>query len=206
MQGRLRLPFTWDDVQNRLKGMLPARTPKAPKVAGTGISIRERISNAVHGFLVSMSQSRKLFWFGYIVIAIVTLYFAGVRGLYYSRLGDPSLRFIVDGFHNEFLLYGQFLVAALGYLFALPMDTIPGKGKFKEFFGDILVASSFFFLFKVANAVVYCYDLFQRGTGVGITAADQARLSVALPEILWNGIPFIILMVLVRWLSRKTTP
>lgn len=204
---RFDLPEMWEGVQNRLKGILPTRKPSMSKAPATG-TFGQRTSKAVRTFLVKMSRSRKLFWFGYIVVTMVTVYFAGVRGLFYSRIGEAAIRPDIDAFTNEFLQYGQFIVAVLGYLFALPMDTIPGKGKWKEFLGDALVASSFFVLFKAATVLVYCYDIFSRGAGVGLSADAQRLISLNGPEVLKYGLLFIGILVALRWLiaRNKNTP
>lgn len=182
---------------------LPQRkpaTPKAAKAPGTG----KPLGQHVVGFLTTLAQSRVLFWIGYAVIALATMYVAFVRGLYYSRMGVPGHAVMLDPIMNELTLYGQFIIPFLAYvLFAVPMDTIPGKGKGKELLGDVLVASSFFTLYKAGYAAVFCADIFLRGAGIGINASEQARISSTGGDFIVFGALFIGQILFMRWLMMR---
>ncbi|MDZ4840105.1 MAG: hypothetical protein SGJ04_08875 [Bacteroidota bacterium] len=198
---RLSLPDVRQSIIDQWKKL---RTPKSTGAKSVRtFDLRQSVNNV----FVSLTQSRKLFWTVYVLLALSTLFLAGVRGLYFSRMGVTGLQFVPEQpFLHEIIQYGQFIVGAVGYLFALPMDTIPGKGKAKEFLGDLLVAASFFFLFKVGSVAVYCYDIFSRGSA-GISGTDQQLISRFLPDILRYGIPFLMVLALLRWLSsRKQSP
>lgn len=171
---------------------------------GTG---SKSVTQAIGGFFTMLARSRILFWIGYVLIAVGTVYVALVKALFYSRYGIDGLAFTLDPTMNELMLYGHFVVPILAYVFfAMPMDTIPGKGKAKEFLGDALVAVSFFFLFKLSYTVIYCVDIFVRGNGTGISAYDQMRISFVLNDVLYFGIAYVVVILFIRWLMRRNKP
>lgn len=182
---------------------LPQRkpaTPKAAKAPGTGKTLGQHVVD----FLTTLAQSRVLFWIGYVLISMATVYVGFVKAMFYSRYGIDGLAVTLDPTMNEMILYGHFIIPILAYvLFAMPMDTIPGKGKAKEFLGDGLVAVSFFFLYKLSYTIVYCLDIFLRGNGTGISAYDQYRIGLVLNDVLYFGISFVVVIVFMRWLMRK---
>lgn len=165
------------------------------------------VTQAIGGFFTMLARSRILFWIGYVLIAVGTVYVALVKALFYSRYGIDGLAFTLDPVMNELMLYGNFIIPIFAYIFfAMPMDTIPGKGKAKEFLGDALVAVSFFILFRLSYTVIYCVDIFVRGNGTGISAYDQMRISFVLNDVLYFGIAYVVVILFIRWLVRRNKP
>lgn len=179
------------------------KKPALPKT-GTG---SKSVTQAIGGFFTMLARSRILFWIGYILIAVGTIYVALTRALFYSRFDVPGYAFTLDPVMNELMLYGNFIIPIFAYIFfAMPMDTIPGKGKAKEFLGDALVAVSFFLLFRLSYTVIYCVDIFSRGNGTGISVDDQSRISLVLNDVLYFGIAYVVVILFIRWLMRRNKP
>lgn len=204
VSGTEKKKFNLKGILEKAKGLLPKKNA-ASATPGIKTNILKTIKSKVVAFIVGLTQNRTVFWLGYIMVAIATLYFAFVKGLFYARLGINGQQFVADSFHGQFLQYGEFIMAIVGYLFALPMDTIPGKGKFKEAVGDGMVAVSFFFMFRFGYAFVFSLDIFLRATG-GMSGADHAKVTANLPAIWQNAIPVLVILFLIHMLSRKAAP
>ncbi len=172
------------------------KKPSASKSSGTNLSWNTRIAE----FLVLITRSRWVFWGGFILVSVITAFAGAYKGIYYARIGtayqffyDPNLGFIVD--------YGEFALFALGYCFSMPMDTIPGKGKFLEFIGDVLVAGTFFFLFRVATSIFWAIDIFYRNQS-GVSSADQQRIIDLLTSARTSASWWLALMVVLFAILR----
>lgn len=160
----------------------------------------------IGSFLTTVAQNRKVFWVGFGFVSLLALGAGIFRGLWFARdgMGFPSL----EAFLFEAMSNLKYVAFALGFLFAMPMDTIPGKGKFKEFLGDFAVGAAMYALSVAASNGAYVVDIFVRGsmTQMGLNAEDTQKIAVCTPEMLKYGVAFIVILAILIWASRKSSP
>lgn len=187
----------------RLRRKDDKSAPKAPDAKSRSFKALEV---NIGSFLTTVAQNRKVFWVGFGFLSLLVLGAGIFRGLWFARsgIGLPLLPdFLFEGIANL-----KYIAFAFGYLFAMPMDTIPGKGKFKEFLGDFFIGVAMYALSVAASNGAYVFDIFIRGsmTQMGLNAEDTEKIAVCAPEMLKYAAVFIVVLAILIWVCRKSSP
>lgn len=143
--------------------------------------------------------NRKLIWALFLALLAATVAVSLFRGFLFARMGmNLSTGVVISPMFWEVVANIHYIAFVVGYLIALPLDTVPGRGKYAEFAGDAAFGGVLFLAAKAASSLGFVVERVAIHWGTGVPAETLDVLAVEVQSVAGYGLAAIGLAVVLK--------
>lgn len=143
--------------------------------------------------------NQRVIWGLFVVLVVVTAVASLFRGFLFARLGmNLPTGVVITPIVWEVVANIHYVVFVVGYLIALPLDTVPGRGKYAEFVGDATFAGTLFFAGKAFSSLGFIAERIAIHWGTGVPAETLDMLAVEARSVAGYGLAAVVLTLVLR--------
>lgn len=149
--------------------------------------------------LNGLLANQKVIWGLFIVLLVAAVAVSLFRGFIFARLGmNLPIGFTISPVVWEIIANVHYAAFVVGYMVALPLDTVPGRGKYSEFVGDAAFGAVLFLAAKAASSLGFVVERVAIHWGTGVPAETFDVLAVEVQSVAGYGLAAIGLAVVLK--------